>query len=112
MPNNIATSLQRDGIMNGALMAFREAIPMMNLFATSFQANPLLRGTNKVLVEYHPLDTQPSKDFTYADGYEFDQGTQTDVREVTINRRKYKDLSFTSEELIRQPHLDLSLIHI
>lgn len=107
MANNIATTLQRDGIMNGAMMALREAIPALSLFATTFEANPLLRGSNKVVVEYHPLDTQPSKDFTYANGYVFDQDTNTASREVTINKRKYKDLSFTSEELMRQPHLNV-----
>ena len=104
--NNIATGLQRDGIMNGALMAFREALPALKLFGSVFDANPQLRGTNTVLVPYHPLNTQESKDFTYANGYQFDQGTNTESREVTINKRKYKDLSFTSEELIRQPYLD------
>ena len=91
--------------MNGALYALRETLPSLNLFSTVFVNTPL-EGTNKVVVPYHPLGANASKDFNPATGYVFDQNSQTNSREVTVNRRKNQDLSFTSSELARQPYLD------
>ena len=105
MANNINTTLQRDALMNGALMALREGVPALNLFSTAMVSEPLL-GTDKIAVAYHPLNTAASQDFDPAVGYGVSTSTQTDVRDVTINKRKFQDLSFTSKELMRQPNLD------
>lgn len=103
MPNTIDSGLQRDVIMESALTAFRKKLAILRLLSYRFMNVPL-EGTNKMQVPYYPLATATSKD--YSGTYEFDDGTNTSAKEVTINKRKYQSLSFTSEELSRQPNLD------
>lgn len=103
MANVISSDLQLDLILDGALQALTETLMPLSMFSTAFYDVPL-QGTNKALVPYYPLDTNTSKDF--AGTYVFDKGTDTSFREVTVNKRKYQPLSFTSEELARQPRLD------
>lgn len=105
MPNNISADLQLDVILDSAMTAFKEILTPLAMFSTVFKDVPL-QGTDKVIVPYYPLDTQAAKDFVPANGYEFDQDTNTATRELTINKRKYKPISFTSTEWNRQPMLD------
>jgi hypothetical protein len=102
MANVIDSDLQLDVIMNSAMEAFSEAITPLALFSTAFKNVPLL-GTNKIQVPYYPLETAASRD--YNGTYIFD-ATDTQAKEVTVNKRKYQGLSFTSEELRRQPRFD------
>lgn len=102
MANTIDSDLQLDVIMNSAMEAFSEAITPLALFSTMFKNIPL-QGTDKIQVPYYPLETAASRDF--AGTYIFDS-TDTQAKEVTINKRKYQGLSFTSAELRRQPKFD------
>lgn len=103
MANTIPAGLQRDLFLAAAMTAFADALTPLGLFSTVFR-NVALEGTNKVQVPYYPLDTASAKDF--AGTYTFTTGTVTSSKEITVNKRKYLDLSFTSEELARQPNLD------
>lgn len=103
MANTISSALQLDVVLASAMEAFKEYLTPLGLFSTAFNNIPL-DGTDKIQVPYYPLETATSKDF---DGtYVFDKGTNTSNKELTINKRKYQPLSFTSSELARQPRFD------
>lgn len=103
MANTISSDLQLDLVLDAAMEAFKEILAPLALFSTAFYDLPL-QGTDKVQVPYYPLETATSKDFNGS--YVFDQGTDTQSKEVTINKRKYQPLAFTSAELRRQPKFD------
>lgn len=101
--NTIDANLKRSVILNEAMKAFKRRLIALGLFSTSFNNVPL-EGTNEIVVPYYPLETSKSRDF---DGtYKFDDENKTESRKITINKRKYQPLSFTSEELARQPYFD------
>ena len=103
MSNTIATQLQRDVYAESVLTAFQKALAPLSLFSTAFRDVPL-EGTNKIQVAYYPLETAASKDF--AGTYVFDTDTDTQSKEVTINKRKYQPFHYTSSEVARQPKFD------
>ena len=100
--NTIAAGLQIDEILDAALRAFMADILPIRGLCTAFY-DTMLKGTDKVQVPYYPLETAASKDY---DGtYVFEPG-DTQSREITINKRKYQPMAFTSAELARQPRLN------
>ena len=99
--NQIDSDLQLDTILDAALEAFKTVILPLRAFSTVFN-DVVLNGTDKVNVEYYPLTASPSRDFKGK--YIFD-GTETNARDVTINKRKYQSLSLSSRDLARQPRL-------
>ncbi len=101
--NAIDSDLQLDVVLESAMEAFKEALTPLALFCIAFQ-DVALKGTNKMQVPYYPLETAASKD--YDGSYKFDVGTDTQAKEVTINKRKYQSLAWTSEERRRQPKFD------
>lgn len=103
MANTIAAALKMDVVLDSALTAFKQTLMPLALLATAFYDVPL-EGSNKIVVPYYPIETAASKD--YAGSYVFDKGTDTQVKEVTVDKRKYQPLSFTSEEQRRQPKFD------
>ncbi len=103
--NNIAGDLNLTEVLDSALLAFKRAVLPLTMFATTFR-NVQLHGTDKVAVRYYPLQGTQSRDFNYQDCYQSD-GTNTEVREILINKRKYQGLSVTGYELARMPMLDL-----
>lgn len=101
--NTIDANLKLNLILDAAMVAFTEMLTPLALFSTAFYDIPL-KGTDKVEVPYYPLETAASKDF---DGtYKFDVGSNTQSKEITVDRRKYQSLAWTSSELRRQPKLD------
>jgi len=106
MANTIASELQITNILDAALRALKQTLIPLQAFTTVYRNVPLL-GTDKVSVPFHPLETAASADFngTYAMA-----DSTTNVREVTVNKRKYQSMGFTSSELARQPQLNLSEI--
>jgi hypothetical protein len=100
--NTIASGLQIDEILDAALRAFMADILPLRAFCTAFY-NTMLKGTDKVQVPYYPLETAASKDF--AGTYLFEPG-DTQAKEITINKRKYQPMAFTSAEIARQPQLN------
>lgn len=100
--NDISSDLQIDLILDSAMEAFKETL--MPLAMISYKFDDLrLKGTNKVQVPYFPLQTAASRDFN---GQYIMDGSSMLSKELTIDRRKYQSLSFTSEEWNRQPSFD------
>lgn len=106
--NTIDTDLKRNVILADQMRAFKRRITMLNVFATQFTNVPL-EGTNKILIPFYELDTVTSKNFVPADGYVFDNDTSVGTREVTVNKRKYKPMDFSSETFRRQPYFNPSM---
>lgn len=98
--NTIDTDLKRIALdLESSVRAFAKVVTRLNIFATAFNNVPL-EGTNEFSVPFYPLETAASTNFngTYAFG---DSNTQAVT--LTIDRRKYQSLSFTSAEARRQP---------
>jgi hypothetical protein len=104
--NTISAELQINTILDSALSALKKQLLPLNAFTTVFR-DVALQGTNKVVVPFHPLESTASTDFNGT--YTFGNST-TNSREVTVNKRKYQSMGFTSSELARQPGLDLRKI--
>ena len=107
MANVIPAALKRDVILNNAMRQFKRRILPVMAFATAFRNVPL-QGTNKILVPYFPLDNSASADFNGT--YTIGNDSEVQTKEVTVNKRKYQSLSFTSDEWNRQPFLDIEKI--
>jgi type II secretory pathway pseudopilin PulG len=107
--NTVDAELNLNVILSAAISAFRRAVFPITVFANIFR-NVQLKGTNKVAVPYYPLETTASRDFNQDDGYVFDDDSATQVKEITINKRKYQPLRFTSSELARIPMLNAQKI--
>jgi len=107
--NTIDAELNLNVILDAAINAFRRAVFPITVFASVFR-NVQLKGSDKVAVPYYPLENSASRDFDQADGYVFDDDSATQVREVTINKRKYQPLHFTSRDLARLPMLNAQKI--
>lgn len=105
--NDIDADLNLHEILDSALEAFKRAILPLLVFSTVFR-NVQLKGTNKVQVPYYPIQGTTSKDFVAADGYVFSTGagSNTEAKEITINKRKYQPLALTSEEIARYPAIN------
>lgn len=107
MAITINAALKRDLVLNQGLTALKKKLTPILAFATKFSDVPLL-GTNKVSVPYYSLASGASTDFVQANGYVMSGNQTISVREVTVNKRKYRPFSFTSEEFSRQPFLSAS----
>lgn len=102
MANNIDPALKRAVILKAAMAAFKHRLVSLGLFSTVFKDIPL-EGSNDIEVPYYPLVTAASKD--YNGTYEFDEG-DLESKKITVNKRKYQSLTYTSEEKARQPYFD------
>lgn len=112
--NTIDSTLKRDVILqNFVIVDFARRTLPLNLFSTVFSNVPL-EGTNKVQVPFYDLDTSASDVFEAATGYDVIGGTAVDNREITVGLgatdggRWYQALSFSSEEMARQPWLKIA----
>jgi len=101
--NTVDTDLKRNVILADQMRAFKRKLVYLSVFTTQFRNIPL-DGTNKVTVPYFDLDTSSSKDYLQATGYVFDENTDAGSRTVTIDKRKYKSMNFSSDEFRRQPY--------
>jgi len=104
--NNISADLKRNVILTQGMRAFKRNIVNLGIFSTRFNNIPL-EGTNKIAVPYYPLDTAAANDFADGTGYEFNESSDTEDKDVTINKRKYKPFNFYSHQLARQPYFDV-----
>lgn len=101
MANTLPTQI--DIFLTEAISAFTDAIVPLRAFSTVFHSLPL-RGSDKAQVPYFPLATTATRDFSGA--YVVDDSAAS-TKEVTVNKRKYQSLGFTSKELARNPDLDI-----
>ena len=100
--NTIPAALRRSLILKSAMEEFKHKLIPLGLFSTVLRNVPL-EGNNEIDIPYIPLATSASKDF---DGtYKFDKGDMQS-RKITVDRRKYQSLTYTSEETARQPYFD------
>ena len=108
--NTIDTALKRDVILQVVIKDFARRTMPLRLFSTVFENVPL-EGTNKVQVPFYDLDTTASRSWSAGTGYTKVGNTTTDNREITVGSgatdgdRLFQDMSFTSEEVARQPYL-------
>ncbi len=102
--NTISSELQLVEVLNLVMRAFKRRILPVLAFSTVFR-NVQLQGTNTVAVPYYPLFSDPATDYDPNVGYVTTGSNGTQVRDVTINRRKYMSLSLTSADFRRQPQL-------
>lgn len=107
--NTVDAELNLNVILDSAINAFKRAVFPITMFASVFR-DVQLKGTDKVAVPYYPLEGSASRDFDQGDGYVFDDDSVTQVKEVTINKRKYQPLSITSRDLARLPMLNAQRI--
>lgn len=106
--NTIDPTLKRTVLLNDVMRAFQRKLLMFTVFTTKFESVPL-QGTNKLAVPFYDLDTTSSTNYVAATGYTFAEDTSVGVRELTINKRKYKSMDFTSDTFRRQPYFDASI---
>ena len=104
--NTVDSALKRVAILNETVRAFARRMLPIRAFATSFQNVPLA-GTDEVVIPYYALQTAASSNFVEATGYVFDQATATSMKKITVNKRKYQPLDYSSAEFRRQPYLDV-----
>lgn len=100
--NTIDSELQRTVILSELLRAFATRLLPLRAFCSTFSNVPL-EGTDKVAVPYFALQTAASTDWNATNGYVTGDTAQS-MKEVTINKRKYQAMAFTSSELRRQPY--------
>lgn len=100
--NTIDSELQRTVIMGDFVRAFAVRLLPTAAFCKTW-ANVPLEGTDKVAVPYFALSTTASTDWVAGNGYVATNTAQA-MREVTVNKRKYQAMAFTSQELRRQPY--------
>lgn len=109
--NTIDTNLKRTVILNDQMRAFRRKLILVSVFVTKFDNVQVQLGQNgglnTVTVPFYDLDTTSSTDYNATTGYAFAENTTVGVRQVTINKRKYKTVDFTSETFRRQPYFQL-----
>lgn len=108
--NTIDAGLKRVLILNETVRDFATRVLPLRLFSTVFENVPL-QGTDQVVVPYYPLQAAASQDFVDSDGtggtgYQFGQATQTNSKTITVNKRKYQPLDYSSSEFRRQPWFD------
>jgi hypothetical protein len=103
MATTISSDLKLNVVLDSALIALREALLPLNSFSTVFNSVPL-QGTDKIAVPFYPLATDATSDFNGT--YSFGDSNAINSREITVNKRKYQALSFTSAELARQPYFN------
>lgn len=100
--NTIDPELQRTVILGDLVRAYAKRILPLRAFCSNIGTIPL-EGNDKVAVPYFDLQTAASTDWVAATGY-VTGDTASAMREVTINKRKYQGMAFTSYELRRQPY--------
>lgn len=103
--NTVDSALKRVAILNETVRAFATRIIALRVFATSF-GNVPLQGTDEVVVGYYALQTAASSDFNTTTGYAFDQATGTSMKKITVNKRKYQPIDYSSQEFRRQPYFN------
>lgn len=104
MAITINSALKRDVLLQTAMRAFKNRILPILAFANKFENQPL-QGTNVITVPYISLASGASTDFVAGTGYTTENNQTIGVKQVTVNKRKFRMVGFTSDEWNRQPFL-------
>jgi ATP-dependent protease ClpP protease subunit len=103
--NTIDTNLKRVVILDTMVRDFARRILPLRVFSTSF-TNVILQGTDEVVIPYYALAAAASTDWVAATGY-VAGNTAVSAKKITVNKRKYQGVEFTSSEFRRQPYLSI-----
>lgn len=103
--NTVDPELKRNVILSDLMVDFKRVLLMLNVFSTTYTNVPL-EGTNKVTVPFYDLDTVAATDYVEATGYTFGEDTDVSSRDITVNRRKFKSMNFSSSTFRRQPYFN------
>src|SRR5579862_8903379 len=108
--NTVDTALKRTVILQQAVRDFATRVLPLRLLSTVYSDVPL-QGTDTITVPYYPLQTAASSNFTDGDGtcgtgYQFGQATTTNKAQITVNKRKYQPIDYSSREFQFQPFFD------
>src|ERR1041385_355649 len=98
--NNIDAALKRAAILQTVVTDFARRLLPLQAFATVFSDVPL-QGLDTIEIPFYDLDGTASTSWNGAVGYVAGT-TTTGKREITVDRRKYQGLQFTSQEIARQ----------
>ncbi|HEV7405169.1 MAG TPA: hypothetical protein VGO11_19655 [Chthoniobacteraceae bacterium] len=101
MALSAASSLKLDKILNMVIRQLALRLAPLTRFSHTFQTGDLALDKT-VRVPVISLEQMASKDFDEDVGYE-DGDFDVTMQPVTVDRRKYQSLSFTSRELIGLP---------
>lgn len=107
--NTIDSALKRAAILNDTVRAFATRLAPLRLFCTSFMNVPL-QGLDTVVVPYFPLQTTASSDWSETNGYIFDSTTNSNSKTITVNKRKYQPIDYTSQVFRRQPYYNVQML--
>jgi len=108
--NTIDASLKRVAVLNETIRDFATRLLPLRLFSSVFSNVPL-QGTDTIVVPYYPLQAAASSNFSDGDGtggtgYTFGQATTTNKALITVNKRKYQPIDYSSREFRFQPFFD------
>jgi ATP-dependent Clp protease protease subunit len=106
--NTIDPALKRTVLLNDVMRAFQRKLLAFNVFTIKHESVPL-QGTNKLAVPFYDLHTTASTNYVAATGYTFANNTAVGVRELTIDKRKFQTMDFSSDTFRRQPYFDASM---
>lgn len=109
MALNSAAQLKLDKILRNGLRALKRRLSPILALSTVMRDQELTE-TNTVQVPFYPLDTLASKDFAGTYDFTGADGVTVGTKPVTVNKRKYQPLEYTSKELRRNSVVDLSKI--
>lgn len=94
--------LKRQVLMQKMLRSFKRQILPVSAFSTVFNNVPL-QGLDTIDVPYYALHTAASTDYDQNNGYVFNGNSTSNVKEITINKRKYQPFDFSSNTFRRSP---------
>ena len=101
--NTIPAGLKRDAVAQSALRAFSRRLAPITAFSTLF-SDVRLEGSDKLSVPYVPLVSASSTSWDGSSGYVMADQTLS-AKDVTLNKRFYQPVRWTSTEFHRQPFL-------
>lgn len=109
--NTVSADLKRTVILQEMIRAFAIKILPLNAWSTVFNG-VRLEGTDKVAVPYFPLITTTSIDFVAGTGYTTAVNSNSDAKTITVDKRKFQMLQWTSAEMARQPLLNTAMAKV
>ncbi len=109
MALNAAAGLKLDTILNKAARALGKRLSPVLALSTVMR-DQMLTETDKVKVPFYSLETLASKDFDGSYSFAGADGGPGSSKDVTVNKRKYQALEFTSKELRRNSVVDLNRV--
>lgn len=109
MALSAVAGLKLDTIMRKGVRALAKRLSPILSLSHVFR-DQVLTETDIVKVPFYALETLASKDFDGSYSFAGADGGPGSSKDVTINKRKYQALEFTSKELRRNSVVDLNMV--